>query len=517
MSGGDLAVKKTLITSVVLVMAGIIIGAIIVSNLSGSVDLGFARGADVKLGGPAPIAHQNPSVKALGDNFVAVAKAVTPSVVAVDVTSSGKALEDRMPKDRFHNFGPDFKLPEPEPSRGFGSGVIVTPDGYIVTNNHVVEDAESNGIEVVMHDKIRYQAKVVGTDPSTDLAVIKIDAKDLPVAALGNSDDAQVGEWVLAIGNPLGLTSTVTAGIISATGRNIGIIQGNYGIESFIQTDAAINPGNSGGALVNMKGEVIGINSAIATTNARYQGYGFAIPVNLLKSVAADLIKDGKVRRGYIGVIISAVDQTMGNALGLNEAKGVLIDDLSKGGAAEEAGLRRGDVILKIDGRDVNEPNELQSYVAQRHPGDEVILLLFRDGKQVELKLKLKARTDAQLAAANPPSDDNNGDETAVNPPKTVTLDAVGMTVRNLTPDEKKALDLSGGAVVAEVKPYGESFNRFIQRSDVILEANRKPVRSAGELKEIFASRKPGDAVLLRLRRLGTQQSAYVAVQIPKQ
>ncbi|MGA9117760.1 MAG: Do family serine endopeptidase [Bacteroidota bacterium] len=508
--------KKTVVTSVVLVVVGIVIGAIIVSNLSGSVDLGFARGGEVKLGGPAPIPHQNPSAKALGDNFVAVARAVTPSVVAINVTSSGKDLEERMPKDRFHNFGPDFKLPEPEPSRGFGSGVIITPDGYIVTNNHVVEDAESNGIEVVMHDKIRYQAKLIGTDPSTDLAVIKIDARDLAVAALGNSDNAQVGEWVLAIGNPLGLTSTVTAGIISATGRNIGIIQGNYGIESFIQTDAAINPGNSGGALVNMNGEVIGINSAIATTNARYQGYGFAIPVNLLKSVATDLIKGGKVHRGYIGVVISTVDQTMGNALGLNEAKGVLIDDLSKGGAAEEAGLRRGDVILKIDGREVNEPNELQSYVAQHHPGDEVRLLLFRDGKHLELKLKLKSRADSQLAAANPQVDEGGEEESPATVSKSIPLDAVGMTVRNLTPEEKKNLNIEQGAVVADVKPYGESFNRFIQRSDVIVEADRKPVRSAVDLKKIFADRKPGDAVLLRLKRVGTQQTAFVAVQIPK-
>ncbi|HTX99667.1 MAG TPA: trypsin-like peptidase domain-containing protein, partial [Bacteroidota bacterium] len=229
--------KKTILTSVLLVVVGIAIGAVIVSNLSGTVDPGFARSGDVKLGGPAPISQQNPSVKALGDNFVTVAKAVTPCVVAINVTTSGKEMEERMPKDQFHNFGPDFKFPEPEPSRGSGSGVIITPDGYIVTNNHVVEDAEPKGIEVVMHDKVRYQARIVGTDPSTDLAVIKIDATSLPVAALGNSDNVEVGEWVLAIGNPLGLSSTVTAGIISATGRNIGIIQGNYGIENFLQTD----------------------------------------------------------------------------------------------------------------------------------------------------------------------------------------------------------------------------------------------------------------------------------------
>ena len=511
--GGGYGVKKTVLTSVLLVTVGIIIGAIIVSNLSGSVDPGFARGGELKLGGPVPIAEQNPSVKGLGDNFVAVAKAVTPCVVAINVTTSGRELEERMPRDQFHNFGPDFKIPQ-EPSRGSGSGVVITSDGYIVTNNHVVEDAQPKGIEVVMHDKIRYQAKLIGTDPSTDLAVIKIEGKELTPAALGNSDNSQVGEWVLAIGNPLGLSSTVTAGIISATGRNIGIIQGNYGIENFIQTDAAINPGNSGGALVNMSGEVIGINSAIATTNARYQGYGFAIPVNLVKSVATDLIKEGKVERGYIGVIISTVDQTMGDALGLNEAKGVLIDDLTKGGSAEEAGLKRGDVILKIDGKEVNAPNELQSFVAQHHVGDDVTLSLFRDGKHLDMKVKLKARQDANLTV-NQRSPEENAEKDSASNAKALALDVIGMSIRNLTPEEKKSLELEIGVMVTDVKQFSESFNRFIQPSDVIVEADRKPVRTATELKKLFDGHKSGEAVLLRLKRDQSRQTQFVAIQIP--
>jgi serine protease Do len=232
--------KKTVLTSLVLITVGIVFGAVLVSNFSGGVDLGFARGSgEVRLGGQAPITSQNASVKALSDNFSAVAKAVTPSVVAITVTSSGKKADRNMPRDFFHFFGPDFKAPDQQPERGYGSGVIITPDGYIATNNHVVDDADNNGIEVVMHDKISFKAKLIGTDPSTDLAVIKIDAKDLPVAALGNSDNVQIGEWALAIGNPLGLTSTVTAGIISAKGRNINIIRDNYNIEDFIQTDAA--------------------------------------------------------------------------------------------------------------------------------------------------------------------------------------------------------------------------------------------------------------------------------------
>ncbi|MBI4536082.1 MAG: trypsin-like peptidase domain-containing protein, partial [Ignavibacteriae bacterium] len=247
--------RKSVFAALALISIGIILGAVLVSNFSGGVDLGFAGGSgDVKLGGPTPITNANLDLKASSDRFVAIAKAVTPTVVAITVTSSAKGGERSAPRDFFHFFGPDFKMPEPERSQGAGSGVIITPDGYIATNNHVVEGADKDGIEVVLQDKVRYKAQLIGTDPTTDLAVIKVDAKDLSVAALGNSDECQVGEWVLAIGNPLGLTSTVTAGIISAIGRNIRIINDSYGIENFIQTDAAINPGKSGGALVNMNG-----------------------------------------------------------------------------------------------------------------------------------------------------------------------------------------------------------------------------------------------------------------------
>jgi serine protease Do len=511
--------KKPLLASLVLISVGIIFGALLVSNLSNGVDLGFAggTGADVKLGGQTPISSQNQTAKAWSDNFVAVSKAVTPSVVAITVTTSGKEKGRSMPKDFFHFFGPDFKLPEEEPSQGYGSGVILTADGYIATNNHVVDDADKNGIEVVMHDRIRYKARLVGTDPSTDLAVVKIDATGLPAASLGNSDNVQVGEWVLAIGNPLGLTSTVTAGIISAVGRSINIIQtqGGYGIENFIQTDAAINPGNSGGALVNIGGEVIGINSAIATTNARYQGYGFAVPVNLLKSVAADLIKGGKVLRGYIGVNISMVDQTMANALGMKEATGVLVNNLVKGGAGEASGLREGDVILSVDGKQVNAPNELQTLVATHHPGDVVKLQIFRDGKTMEKNVTLKAREENQVAS-NEKDDQTEEEEKTPDVPTSLKFDNVGMSVRALTPEEKKQLSIERGVLVTEVKPYSEAFNRFIATNDVIVEADKKEMTSPGDLKKVFESHKPGDSVLLRIKRRDSQQIAFTAVQIPK-
>ena len=508
-------IKKYVFAAVLLVAVGIIVGAILVSSVGSGVDLGFAIGSDdVKLGGEAPIAVQNQAVKALSDNFAAVSKAVSPSVVAIKTTTTGKERPNRMPRDFWHFFGPDLQNPnqEPEPSQGFGSGVIVSADGYIATNNHVVEGAADGGIEVILNDKVYYKAKLIGTDPSTDLAVIKVEGKGLVPAALGNSENIQVGEWVVAIGNPLGLTSTVTAGIISAIGRNINIIQDAYGIESFIQTDAAINPGNSGGALVNMNGEVIGINTAIATTNARYQGYGFAVPVNSLKTVAADIIKYGEVRRGYIGVTIGAVDQTMADALGLKEVKGIIVQELVADGAAKAAGIKEGDVILTVDGREVNKQNELQSYIATRHPGDEVTLKIFRDGKTFEKKVTLKPRKQNVEIARNEEDKPSESEKTS-DSPQAVKFDNLGFGVRVTTSAEAKALNIEKGVIVSDVKPYGEAANRAIRKDDIILEADRKPVNAPADLKRIVESRKSGESILLRLKRDNT--TAFVALQIP--
>lgn len=505
--------KKTVLASFALICVGIVFGVLLVSSYNGGVGLGLAEGrGDVKLGAQTPISNASFDLKAASDGFVAVAKAITPAVVSITVTTTGK--ESKGPQqDFFHFFGPDFKMPEQTPSQGSGSGVIITPDGYIITNNHVVEDAGKDGIDVVLNDKSRYKGKLIGTDPTTDLAVIKIEAKNLPVAALGNSDNVQVGEWVLAIGNPLGLNSTVTAGIVSAIGRNIRIINDSYGIENFIQTDAAINPGNSGGALVNLSGEVIGVNTAIATTNARYQGYGFAVPVNLLKTVATDLIKDGKVRRGYIGVQIQSVDQTMASALGLDKAQGVLIQSLVKGGAGETAGLLERDVIMSVDGKEVNEANELQSYIATRHPGDVVTLKLVRDGKTIEKKVTLKPREEETTVKASnkEESKEESNEERSI----VVSLDDIGMSVRSLKPEEKKTADVDKGVIVEEVKPYGEAFSRGIGANDIIVEADRKDVKSPKELKSILENRKKGDSVLLRIKRQNGA-TAYVAVQIPR-
>lgn len=508
--------RKYLLASVILVAAGVVLGAVMVSSMSNGVTFGLAAtGEDVKLGGTTPIIAQSTSAKALSQDFAAVAKAASPSVVSINVITTGKENQTGIPRDFFHWFGPDMQTPEPQPSVGSGSGVIITADGYIATNNHVVEDAQEGGIEVVLHDKITFKAKLIGTDPLTDLAVIKIDGKDLVPGALGNSSMVQVGEWVLAIGNPLGLSSTVTAGIVSAIGRNIDIIKDNYGIEDFIQTDAAINPGNSGGALVNMNGEVIGINAAIATTNARYQGYGFAIPVNILKTVASDIIKYGEVKRGYIGVQIQAVDQTLADALKMGEAKGVIVQSLVERGAAESAGIKAGDVIISVDGKDVNQGNELQAYIATRHQGDEVTLKIFRDGKTIEKKVTLRPRSGSTLAAKDSGGKDEESDPKEASP-KSVKFDELGFTVRVLTPQEKSTLKAESGVLVSEVKPFSEANKRGIGVGDVVLEADRNEVNSPGDLKEAIESRKAGESVLLRVRRKADGAAAFFAIQIPK-
>jgi serine protease Do len=511
--------RKSILMAIGLITVGIIFGVALVANFGSGIKLGFARGdQDVKLGGPVPLGTQNSAIKALSENFAAVSKAVTPSVVGITVTTEAKKPSGNMPQDFWHFFAPDQE--QSERTQGYGSGVIITADGYVVTNNHVVESAAKDGIEVTLPDKSTLKATLVGTDPTTDLAIIKVDGKNLPAAALGNSDNLLVGEWVLAIGNPLGfLTSTVTQGIISAMGRNIDIIRStqgraNYAIENFIQTDAAINPGNSGGALVNMNGEMIGINTAIATTNGRFQGYGFAIPVNLVKTVASDLIRYGEVRRGYIGVQIKAVDQTLADAIGLKEAKGVFVDGVVKGGAGDVAGLKDGDVILSIDGRETNAPNELQSYIATKHIGDDVALKVYRDGKTLEKKVALKARDTKAIASADTEAE-GKAEEKASGSQQTAQFKGLGLSVRSLTKDEKEELKVERGVLVTDVKPYSEAAKRGLRPNQVILDADRKPVSGTGDLRKVFDGKKAGESVLLRVR-IDQETVSFVAVQLSK-
>ncbi len=497
---------KNIFGTAALVFIGIVFGAILVSGF-GLVRPGYA---DIQIGASKPPFEQiDQQAEAFNNAFVQVAEKVTPSIVQITVVTKAK---NTLPEG-FHFFFP-FRDDVPREQQGGGSGIIISDDGYILTNNHVVENASQ--VRVSLHNKEQYDATVVGTDPLTDLAVIKIEKNNLPEAYLGDSDKMKVGQWVMAIGNPLSLTSTVTAGIISATGRNINIIrdENGYGIENFIQTDAAINPGNSGGALVDLNGAVIGVNSAIATDGMtqRYIGYGFAIPINLAKSVANDLIANGKVSRGYIGVSIAEVDASTAKALGLKEPKGVIIQDVVKGGAAEKEDVKQGDVILKVDDREVNQPNQLQSYVASKRAGSQVRLKLYRDGKEIERYVTLKSREEDEkktVAASN-----RNRNETKKDV-KELTFDELGLSVRNMTDAELKDFKVDNGVIITNVKNFGKAYNQRIARGMVITSADRQDISNVSELQSIIDGKK-GQAVLLRIVLDNQGTSRLVGVEIPK-
>ncbi len=502
--------KRSIFAAFVFIVIGAIFGAVLVSDLGGT-EFGFAQQKSIKLGSDQKVQKTDLNLQAANDAFVKVSKEATPAVVSVVVTTKARQNPHG---EEFFRFFPDFRFRQPdEQSQGAGSGVIVSKDGYIITNNHVIENAADDGIEVVLNDTRRFKAKLVGTDPLTDVAVIKVEGNDLPVAVLGNSDEVQVGQWALAIGNPLGLTSTVTAGIISYIGRSIRIIADSYGVENFIQTDAAVNPGNSGGALVNIYGEVIGINTAIATTNQRYQGYSFAIPINLAKSVAEDLILHGKVERGYIGVSISQVDETLAKANGLDKAEGVFVQEVI-GEAAKAAGVRAGDIILSIDGKSMKAPNELQAYIASKHPGDKVQLTIWRDEKKIEKVVTLKPRTERDVANN---TSGNDGEESPVEEAssKSVDFESLGFSVRKADASTMKEREVNSNVLVADVKPYSEAATRLLREGDIILDADRKPVSTITELEKVIKSKKPGDALMLRVK--GPQGAPrFVSVMIPQ-
>lgn len=322
--------------------------------------------------------------------FKKIAERVRPTVVYIE-TEIPISRED-IPDDELHEeeeegmWGNVF----PWRARTVGSGIIISSDGYILTNNHVIEGAAEDGVRITLNDKRTFEARVVGKDPTTDLAVMKIDAQGLPAITIGNSNEVEVGEWVLAIGNPFRLRSTVTAGIVSALSRDMQIIQDQMRVESFIQTDAAINKGNSGGALVNTSGELIGVNTAIASMSGNYQGYGFAAPSNLAMKVAKDLIEYGEVRRALLGVTISSVDAVEAEELGMDTIRGVRIQQVVSDGAADEAGLEANDVILSVNGTPVNESNQLQQKIAVMSPGEMVLLNIWREGEEIEKEIELE-------------------------------------------------------------------------------------------------------------------------------
>lgn len=382
-------------------------------------------------------------------NFTNAAETVTPAVVNIKALSTGSL-------DWWsNNYGGSS-----------GSGVVISPDGYIVTNNHVIE--EGNQIEVTLNDKRKYKAKLIGTDPSTDLALVKIEANRLPYLIFGNSDSIRVGEWVLAVGNPFNLESTVTAGIISAKGRSIDILEGEYKIESFIQTDAAVNPGNSGGALVNTNGELVGINTAIITRSGRYEGYSFAIPANLARKIIRDLKDFGVVQRGILGIGIDNVDDELAKDLGLDNIEGVYINRVNKGSGAYDAGLKRGDVIISINNLKTSTIPELQEKVARYRPGNKVAVEYIRDGKiyKADVMLKNKSNTTALV-----------GENTM--------LRDLGFELRDLSDSEKRKLKVDGAYVISITR--GSKIERTnMDPGFIITKVNDKEVKNVDDLMNLL-------------------------------
>lgn len=355
--------------------------------------------------------------------------------------------------------------------KGSGSGVIISNDGYIVTNNHVIDNASN--ITVILNNKDEYEAKLIGTDKSTDIALLKIDADSLKTIQFGNSDDLQIGQWVLAIGNPFNLTSTVTAGIISAKARNININNNRYAIESFIQTDAAVNPGNSGGALINTKGELVGINTAIASPTGSFTGYSFAIPSNIVQKVVSDLIQYGEVHRAFLGVSVSEITKNVIKQFGLPNNDGILITNVVPDGAADKAGIKEGDVILKLGNNEISEVPQLLEKIGLHKPGDKITLTIRRKNKIKEINVTLTNET--------------GGTKTK----ETKKTDVYGATFRDLTESELEQYKIDYGVKVENIMA-GKFLSAGIKKGYIITKINDKPVHSAQEAKSMLSKIRGG-------------------------
>jgi serine protease Do len=447
-------------------------------------------------------------VSSAGDvDFTQAAAAVTPAVVFIRTTytasnrSSGRDPFEEMFGDMFGQRAPRAQA---QPQRASGSGVIISTDGYIVTNNHVVANASK--VEVTTVDHRTLQAKVIGTDPNTDLALLKVSATNLPIVKLGNSDDVRVGEWVLAVGNPFNLNSTVTAGIVSAKGRSINILgredeeesnpfgrsryqqqqqpRLNKAIESFIQTDAAINPGNSGGALVNTKGELIGINSAIASHTGSYEGYGFAVPINLAKKVLNDLEKYGSVKRGYIGVSFTELNPDVAQEYKTTVSTGLYVSELVEGGGAQAAGLQKGDVITKVEGNRVYASSDLQERVGRMQPGDKINLTVLRNGSEKNFTVTLKG----EPAATNRTASVSKSAEELFN--------KLGASFQALTSEQKAKFRLNSGVVVTQVRRGGFFENYEIPVGSIITSINGQAINSPADIDKAITALRNGQMTI---------------------
>jgi serine protease Do len=428
--------------------------------------------------------------------FAPIVKQALPAVVNISTSKVIKVSADD-DQNPFLNdpqlrqfFGPrsgrQFNQPQQQREHALGSGVIVNKNGYILTNNHVIDSATQ--ITVDLPDKRHFTAKVVGADPQSDLAVLKIDATDLPVLTLGNSKNLEVGDYVLAIGDPMGVGETVTMGIVSASGRtNVGV-EGATGYENFIQTDAAINPGNSGGALINARGELVGINTAIASSSGGNEGIGFAIPIDMARGVMTQLIEHGKVTRGYLGIGIEQMTPALAKQFGLANSDGTIVTEVTDGSPAAKAGLQRGDVILAINGETISDFSQFRLHIADAAPNSTIHLKIMRNSKVMEVPVTIGQLKEDNQVASN--DDDSKGADGGM----------TGVQIENLTPQIAQQLGVSAhaqGVVVSQVSPDSAAAEAGLQRGDVVVEVNRHAVHNAQEFQQAMSQANGGSTLLL--------------------
>ncbi|MGL4909533.1 MAG: Do family serine endopeptidase [Bacteroidales bacterium] len=443
---------------------------------------------------PSLLTAQMPNGTGTTDFTMAAEKTVNAVVhVKTSYARSGGYDNSESLLDFF--FGFRGHQPQPQPQQGAGSGVILSSDGYIVTNNHVIDKAAK--ITVTLNDKRTLEAKLIGADPSTDIAVLKIEAKDLPFITMGNSEALRLGEWVLAVGNPMNLTSTVTAGIVSAKARNINILSDNFRIESFIQTDAAVNPGNSGGALVNTQGELIGINTAIASQTGAYMGYSFAVPSSIVGKVTTDIIEFGIVQRAVLGVTLQELTSELAHNYGLKEVKGVFVQGILSGSAAEDAKLQQGDIILKVNDIEVDNVAQLQEQISKFRPNDQISLAVNRNNKTVYVNVVLRNRA---------------GNTSLLKPSDLNAVNILGATLAELDEPTKRKLRIPIGVQVTDLKD-GKLRQQGVRKGYIILRINRQPVQTVTDVTQILSNIKSNEAILFE-GLYPNGEAAYYAIAI---
>ncbi len=504
-----------ILTGILLILVGMAIGVLLM--IVRTADAPFSptevKVTEVKRSTTAPESDMNPIMES-GTTIRDVARAVVPTVVYIETSVSARRA---VPEDGNHDFEEDLweRFFPRGRSSSVGSGVIFSEDGFILTNNHVV--AGGRNVRVTLHDKREFEAEVVGRDPSTDLAVLRIQGENLPSITLGDSDHVQVGDWVMAIGNPLRLRSTITAGIVSALGRDVQIINDQMRIESFIQTDAAINKGNSGGALVNASGELVGINTAIATESGMNQGYGFAIPINMAFKIGRDLMEFGSVQRGFLGVQIASIDQSRARQLGMDRITGVEVAGIVEGQAAGQAGIRSGDVFLKVNEREVSEPNQLQAEIAMFRPGDTVGVVIWRNGEEISKQIELAPLANQDLDEWPEPdtdyfempldpdpesepeeSEEEESGEPEASEPSSIRFDK-GFTVEELDIEEHQELGIQ--MHVTQVRRFSSARRAGLRANDIIITVNGHRPQSLLHLEELINEAAETDSISLMVMR----------------